>query len=203
MTLKVGLTGGIGCGKSTVLGRLAGHGVPVLDADDCVRALQEPGQAGYQAIVEAFGPECLAADGTLNRGWLRARVFADESARRRLEAVLHPAVRDAIAQWCARQTAAYCVVAIPLLVETGDYPFLDRVVVIECEPAQQIARVAARSGIPTADIEAIIQAQASTEERRAIADDLLDNGADEAALFRQIDALHRELSAACPSESGH
>lgn len=199
MSLKVGLTGGIGCGKSTALRRFAELGVPVMDADDCVREVQEPGTPAYKAIVEAFGASCVAADDRLDRARLRSMVFKDEAARRTLEAIVHPAVREAISAWCARQTASYCVVAIPLLIESGDYAFLDRVVVVDCEPAQQIARVAARSQLSPGEVEAIMRSQATPAQRRAAADYILDNRGDETALCRQVDELHAVLRQSPPS----
>lgn len=240
MGLRVGLTGGIGSGKSSVLAALARHGVPVLDADDVVHAVQRPDARAYRAIVAHFGEACLNPDGTLNRPWLRARVFTDPACRQALEAIVHPAVREAILAWCNScggtavpsththgdagsgcdaDTAArsepphappakhrtqsevrripppYCVVAIPLLLESGEYAFLDRVVVVECSEAQQIARVGARSGLSEAEVRAIIATQATPEARRQAADYLIQNTGSAEALEASVEALHQRLLA--------
>ena len=199
MGLRVGLTGGIGCGKSSVLANLARLGVPVLDADDVVHAVQRPGADAYRAIVKHFGEACLNPDGTLNRPWLRARVFAEPACREALEAIVHPAVRKAIFEWCTAQSGdaapPYCVVAIPLLLESGEYGFLDRVVVVECSEAQQITRVGARSGLSEAEVRAIIATQATPEARRQAADYLIQNADSAEALEVAVEALHQRLLA--------
>lgn len=167
--LRVGLTGGIGCGKSRVAGLFASLGAPVLDADTLNRELQTPGHDLYAAIVDRFGPGILDARGHLDRGALRSRIFADPAERQALEALVHPAVEAAIEQRLAalpEETTPYAVIVVPLLFEAGWETRFDHVVVVHCEPSEQIARVTQRDGRSSAEVEAIIEAQMNPNERR-------------------------------------
>jgi dephospho-CoA kinase len=198
----VGLTGGIGSGKSTVADCFAALGVPVIDTDVIARALTAPGGAALEAIRAAFGATVMQADGTLDRAVLRRRVFADSAARHQLEAILHPRIRQGVAQKLATLTAPYALIVIPLLVETGDYrDVLNRVLVVDCPEAVQIARVMARSGLVHGEIKAILAAQAGRAERLAVADDIIVNTVSLGALRAEVAALHQRylaLAAAAP-----
>ena len=174
----IGLTGGIASGKSAVTDRFIARGVAVADADVAARAVVEPGQPALAEIVAAFGDGLLQADGRLDRGALRARVFADDVARRRLEAILHPPIRAALRHACEAAAGPYAVVAIPLLVEGGArtaYPWLDRILVVDVSAELQRARLMQRDGIDATLAERMLGAQASRRERLAIADDVIVN----------------------------
>jgi dephospho-CoA kinase len=198
----VGLTGGIGSGKSTVADCFAALGVPVIDTDVIARELTAPGGTALDAIRAVFGATVMQADGTLDRAVLRRRVFADSAARHQLEAILHPRIRQGVAQKLATLTAPYALIVIPLLVETGDYrDVLNRVLVVDCPEAVQIARVMARSGLAHGEIKAILAAQAGRAERLAVADDIIVNTVSLGALRAEVAALHQRylaLAAAAP-----
>jgi dephospho-CoA kinase len=188
----VGLTGGIGSGKSTVADCFAALGVPVVDTDVIARELTAPGGAALDAIRAAFGEAVMQTDGTLDRAALRRRAFTDAAARRQLEAILHPRIRRVVEQTLAALAAPYALVVIPLLVETGGYrDLLNRVLVVDCPEDLQIARVVARSGLTRDEVMAILAAQASRAERLAVADDVLVNTASPEALRAHVAALHR------------
>lgn len=198
----VGLTGGIGSGKSAVAECFAAHGVPVVDTDVIARDLTAPGGAALDAIRAVFGETVIQANGTLDRAALRRRVFADSAARRQLEAILHPRIRQAVEQTLATLTAPYALIVIPLLVETGGYrDVLNRVLVVDCPEEVQIVRVMARSGLTHDEIKAILAAQAGRAERLAVADDIVGNTASLEALRAEVAALHQRylaLAAASP-----
>jgi dephospho-CoA kinase len=193
---KVGLTGGIGSGKSTVADLFAGQGVPVIDTDVIARALTAPGGMALDAVRAAFGDQVMQADGALDRAALRRRVFSDADARHQLEAILHPRIRLAVEQQLATLSAPYVLIVIPLLVETGAYQeVLDRVLLVDCPEDQQITRVMARSGFTLDEVKAILAAQAGRAARLAIADDVISNTASPEALRTQVAALHRRYLA--------
>ena len=188
----VGLTGGIGSGKSTVADCFAAHGVPVIDTDVIARELTAAGGAALDAIRAVFGETVMQTDGTLDRAALRRRVFADADARRQLETILHPRIRRVVEQTLAALTTSYALIVIPLLVETGGYrDLLNRVLVVDCPEDLQIARVMARSGLSRDEVMAILAAQASRAERLAVADDVLVNTASPEVLRAHVAALHR------------
>lgn len=192
----VGLTGGIGSGKSTVADCFAAHGVPVIDTDVIARELTAPGGAELDAIRAVFGETVMRADGTLDRAALRRRIFADAAARRQLEAILHPRIRQVVGQTLATLTAPYALIVIPLLVEAGGYrDVLDRVLVVDCPEDVQIARVMARSGLTHDEIKAILAAQAGRAERLAVADDIIVNTVTLEALRGEVAALHQRYLA--------
>jgi dephospho-CoA kinase len=192
----VGLTGGIGSGKSTVADNFAAQGVPVIDTDVIARDLTAPGGAALDAVRAAFGEAVMQADGTLDRAALRRRVFSDSASRHRLEAILHPLIRQRVEQALGTLTAPYALVVVPLLVETGGYrDVLDRVLVVDCPEDMQIERVIARSGLTRDEVTAILAAQASRAERLAAADDVIVNSASPEALRTQVAALHRRYLA--------
>lgn len=190
--LRIGLTGGIGSGKSTVADLFAARGVPVIDADLIARALVAPGQAALTDIVSRFGAAILQADGQLDRARLRAQIFNDAAQRQHLEAILHPRIRAEMDARVATQTSAYGLLVIPLLFETGQRDMVDRVLVVDVPAAVQRARVAARDHLSDAQIDAILTAQIQRDVRLQGADDVIDNSGDAAALEQQIDKLHHQ-----------
>ena len=197
--LIVGLTGGISSGKSTVAERFAARGVPCIDADQLTRDLVEPGEPLLKRLVASFGEGTLDAQGRLDRRRLRERVFADPVERRRLEALMHPAVYAAMRGRIAALDAPYCLLVIPLLVETGAQSRVHRVLVVDVDEATQRARTAARDGVSPEQVEAILASQASRAERLAAADDVIDNGGDRDALEARVEALHHRYLALAQS----
>ncbi len=199
--LIVGLTGGIGSGKSTVAERFDVRGVPVIDADVIAREVVEPGTPGLARVVEAFGRDILDENGRLNRSRLGARIFQDPESRKRLEAILHPLIRAEMQRRITHITAPYCVLVIPLLIESGQSDLVHRILVVDTPRELQSRRVAARDKRPPAEIEAILDAQASREERLAAAHDVIVNDTDLNALDQQVARLHQrylELSRTKP-----
>jgi len=193
--LRIGLTGGIASGKSAVAGAFARLGVPIIDTDRLAREVVEPGRPALAAVVAEFGPEILGPDGRLDRRRLRALVFADAGRRRRLEAILHPAIRAAMAAEIAAVAAPYVVVAIPLLVESGQRSEFDRVLVVDCPPETQFARLVERDRETPEGARAILAAQAGREARLAAADDVLENTGSLADLDLAVRQLHERYLA--------
>jgi dephospho-CoA kinase len=193
--LRVGLTGGIGSGKSTVGALLAEHGAVVIDSDALAREVVAAGSTGLAAVVDAFGPEMLTATGELDRAAMGRRVFADPAARARLEAVIHPLVRRRAAEMEATApTDAVVVHDIPLLVETGQAGDFDVVVVVDAPVEIQIDRLTRERGMTAEEARSRIDAQASREERLAVADHVVANDATPAELSRAVDRLWTQLS---------
>jgi dephospho-CoA kinase len=191
-----GLTGGIGSGKSTAAGMLAQLGASVLDADDVSRSLTAAGGAALPAIREAFGNAVAPPDKPLDRAAMRSLVFADLAARVRLEAILHPLVREALSRHAATAQGAYALLVVPLLFESRGYAGrIARAIVVDCSERVQVARTVARSGMPAADVQAIMAAQWPRWRRLQAADDVLWNGGDREGLARQCEALHARLCA--------
>ncbi len=193
--LRVGLTGGIASGKSTVAGLFSVLGVPVIDTDQVAREVVAPGTAGLAAVVARFGHEVLQDDGTLDRRALRQRVFADPQARADLEALLHPLIHAATQQHSLRAKGPYHLIAVPLLAEKGLRDRYDRVLVVDCDPTLQRSRVMLRDRCDEAAAQAILDAQASRAQRLAVADDVLVNDGDLRALARRVAALHQQYLA--------
>ena len=189
----IGLTGGIAAGKTAVSNGFAAHGITVADADLAARAVVAPGQPALAAIAERFGARVIQADGQLDRAALRRIVFADPQARRTLEAITHPAIRAAMIQQCRQASSAYAIAAIPLLAEAGrgQYPWIDRVLVIDLPEAVQLQRLMRRDGIDAALAQSMIDAQASRADRLARADDVIDNSGARDSLPAQVAGLHR------------
>jgi dephospho-CoA kinase len=190
--LRIGLTGGIGSGKSTVSALLAARGAVIIDADRIAREVVEPGTPGLARIVEAFGDGVLAADGSLDRAALAAVVFADPDARRRLDGIVHPLVRARATELAAAAPPDSVLVNdVPLLVETGQASSYDLVLVVEAAPATRVSRLVQR-GLTAEDARARIAAQASDGQRRAVADVVLDNGGTPEQLAAQVDRFWAE-----------
>lgn len=192
--LVVGLTGGIGAGKSTVARMFAARGIEVFDADAVAHRLLEPGQPALKGVVRAFGSDILGADGGLDRATLRRRVFAEPKSRRRLEGIVHPLVYAELARLVLGATGSYCLLCVPLLLETGRRRSVDRLLVVDCPETVQIERVVRRSGLQPEEVRAIMAAQVSRSERLAAADDVIVNAADPASLEAEVDVLHRRYS---------
>ena len=189
--LVVGLTGGIASGKSTAAAFFRQQGVPVIDADQVARDVVAPGLPGLVAVAAAFGPGVLQGDGTLDRRRLREIVFADPTQRQRLEAILHPLIRDEIHARLAQISAPYCVLDVPLLIESPPLRALvQRVLVIDIPAELQVTRLMQRDGMTLAQCEAMLAAQASRERRLEGADDVVDNAGDMKALQRQLESMH-------------
>jgi dephospho-CoA kinase len=196
---RVGLTGGIASGKSTVADLFAARGVTVLDTDLIARQVVAPGQPALEQIVEAFGSGILGADGRLDRPALRARIFADPAARKRLEAILHPAIRAELDRQSIAAGGLYQVLVIPLLVEGGRIDTVDRVLVVDCPVEMQMERLTARDGETAESAMKIIASQASRETRLAAADDVIVNAGRPEDLSDQVaslDAKYRQLAGA-------
>jgi dephospho-CoA kinase len=198
---RIALTGGIASGKSTVADFFARRGVPVIDSDRLAREVVAANTPGLAAVRARFGADVIDQDGTLDRRALRARVFADPSARRDLESILHPLIRQAMAEESARRPGPYQLFAIPLLVESGRAAEFDRVLVVDCPEALQIRRVMARDGSDEAGARAVLAAQASRHERLAVADDVIENAADLASLETEVAALHERYLAAAARQA--
>ncbi|WP_404357725.1 dephospho-CoA kinase [Methylotuvimicrobium sp. KM1] len=188
--LKIGLTGGIGSGKTTIADLFAKLDVPVIDADDIAREVVEPGSQALEQIRNAFGERVIAADGNLDRGAMRELVFADTEQKRKLEAIVHPMVRQSILKRVASLDASYCVICIPLLVESGMVNLVDRVLVVDCPVETQIERVTKRDCLDEKIVRAIIASQATREQRKALANDLIDNATSDSMLAEQVKKLH-------------
>ncbi len=186
----MGLTGGIGCGKSTVSALFSELNVPVIDADDIARQLVEPGQLALTEIGRLFGDQILNSDGTLNRARMRDLVFSDPVQKQRLESVLHPMVYSVMQQKIDSLATPYCIVSIPLLFETQMAHFVDLILVIDCPVTMQIERVERRDGLDKARIQSIIESQVSREFRINHADDVIDNSELGIDLAEDVKKLH-------------
>lgn len=193
----VGVTGGVASGKSEVTRRFEALGIVVADADLAARAAVAPGSEGLAEVAAAFGPQVLAADGGMDRAAMRRLVFADEAARKRLEAIVHPRVRAMLQAQCEQAPGAYAIAAIPLLAEGGRdaYPWLHRVLVVDVPTAVQQTRVMQRDRIDAELAARMIAAQATREARLAVADDIVVNDGPLEALQAQVEALDRRYRA--------
>ena len=189
--LIVGLTGGIGSGKSTVAELFRVHGIDIIDADVVAHALSRPGTSTFKEIVTRFGKRILAQDGTLDRGLLRTEVFQDPVKRKQLESIMHPPIRREMARLLAESTSDYVIFVIPLLVETQRSESVDRILVVDAPETLQMARTVARDGSSAATVQGIIDAQATRRERLALADDVIRNDVDFGELANQVECLHQ------------
>ena len=192
--LTIGLTGGIGSGKSAAAECFSRLGAAIVDSDAIAHELTAPGGAAMPVLKSAFGKAVMAADGRLDRVRIRRQAFADPEVRKRLEAILHPMIRARADERCQEALdagAPYVVLVVPLLVESGAYEGrVDRVAVVDCDDETRIARVMARSGLSRLEVERIMAAQATREQRLAAADDVVDNNGTHADLEAQVRDLH-------------
>jgi dephospho-CoA kinase len=199
-TYVVGLTGGIGSGKTAVADAFAALGVEIIDTDALAHGLSAVGQPGFAAIRDAFGDGILRPDGVIDRSALRRLVFADAAARSRLEGVLHPLIGAEVARRVEQWSGAYGVVVVPLLLEReGVRSLVDRILVVDCPEEEQVRRVVARNGLSPAEVRAIMATQLDRQQRLAAADDILDNAGTPDAIAPQVLALdgrYRRLAVA-------
>ncbi len=190
--IAIGLTGGIGSGKSTVAERLRARGAAIVDTDEISRALTAAGGAAMPLLREAFGASFVAADGSLDRAAMRRLAFGDPAARERLEAILHPEIRRAAERALAAAHGPYAVMVVPLLFEKGGWrERVARTLVVDCDEEVQVARTMERSGLGREEVLEVMRAQWPRWRRLQVADDVVWNGGDEAALDPQLDRLHR------------
>lgn len=192
MPLVIGLTGGIGSGKTAAAEEFARLGATVVDADEIAHEITSAGGAAIPGVRDLFGDVYIDTHGAMDRRKMRERVFADPGARQRLETLLHPMIREESRRRIATAKGPYVVHVVPLLVESPDYfRRVDRVLVVDCPEDVQLARVRERSGLAEEEVRRIIASQATRAMRQAAADDLIDNGGNLEALFAQVRALHR------------
>ena len=199
----VGLTGGIASGKTLVGDAFAALGVPVADADQIARAVVAPGSEALAQIVDQFGAACLLPDGSLNRRWMREKVFDDAALRVKLEQITHPQIQVRMQTWRDTQRAPYCILMVPLLLETGDDSLIDRVLVVDSSPEDQLRRLMQRDRLTETLARQIMAAQLTRRGRLALADDVIDNTGDLQNLAPQVEELHRrylELATQARSE---
>ena len=202
MTYCVGLTGGIGSGKSAAADVFAELGAAVVDTDAISHALTAAGGAAMEPIRGAFGDDYVSGDGSLDRARMRALAFSDPDAKRRLEAILHPMIRAATGAQIAAAKAPYVMLVVPLLLETGAYrDRVARVLVVDCDESLQVERTMARSRIPEEAVRRIMAAQLPRAERLRRADDVISNDGDMAALRAQVEALHTQYAAAAAAHA--
>ncbi len=188
--LKIGLTGGIGSGKSAVSELFKRYAIPIIDADFIAHQLTKIGQPALDAIQQAFGEDVFEPNGKLNRARLRDIIFADTQKKQQLEAILHPLIYAAMQEHIDQLNTAYCIVSVPLLIENKKTDFVDRVLIVDCPETLQIARVKARDKLSEAQIQAIMAHQVSRTERLAHADDVIDNSKQARQLAEQVKKLH-------------
>jgi len=189
---RVGLTGGVASGKTTVAALFTELGAGLVDTDQLAREVVATGEPGLEAVIEAFGADILLDSGDLNRGALRAIVFRDPDERRKLEALLHPLIRARTLSQLETIEAPYAVVVVPLLVETDFAQFVDRILVVDCPRELQLERLVRRDQISAADAEAMVAAQADRKTRSARADDILDGSQSLATTRKRVGMLHTD-----------
>jgi len=190
--LCIGLTGGIGSGKTSAADIFSGFGVPVIDADVIAHEVVQSGQPALQSIANAFGIEVIGEDGQLRRTYLRKLIFANLSARRKLEAIIHPLVYDEITRRTGLVEYPYCIISSPLLLESLSLHDIDRVLVIDLPESLQIERASKRDGLQAIDIKKIVDSQIGRQERLDAADDIIINDRDMSFLRTQIETLHKK-----------
>ena len=204
MTFVVGLTGGIGSGKSAVAALFARRGITVVDTDAIAHELTSPGGGAMEAILESFGSDFITPEGALDRARMRALVFRDPQSKRRLERILHPRIRAESAVRIAAASSPYVILVVPLLVEAGgDRARYQRVMVVDCDEAVQIERVMRRSHLPDDEVRRIMASQVGRQERREAADDVVDNSEGLDDLEPQVEALHRRYLALAREHPRH
>jgi dephospho-CoA kinase len=190
--LRIGLTGGIGSGKTTVTGLFAARGVAIIDTDHIARDIVAPGSALIGQLGQLFGAEIITADGALDRSRLRKVVFNDALKREQLEGLMHPLIRTRTLEQIALATSPYCIVVVPLLLEKGWQSLVDRILVVDTSPQIQLARTQQRDRLSAEEVRAIIAVQISREKRLAAADDIIVNDAGMEKLVLQVEQLHQK-----------
>ena len=199
----VGLTGGIGSGKSTIARAFAEHGVNIVDTDRIAHQVSASGGAAIESLRDAFGNDAIASDGSMDRDWMRQRVFDNEQERHKLERIVHPIIRQITNEQVMAKPEPYVIIDVPLLIESGNWENrCDRVLVVDCQVQTQIDRVIQRNGFTRERIDSIIAVQATREQRLAAADDVLDNDNELEESLRRVDELHQQyLSLAAQKQS--
>ncbi|WP_417883948.1 dephospho-CoA kinase [Vibrio rumoiensis] len=201
MTMVVGLTGGIGSGKTTIANLFHDQfGIEIIDADVVAREVVEPGTRGLNAIAEYFGEQVLTSEGELDRAALRERIFNNVDEKKWLNNLLHPLIRQSITQQLSKVSSDYSLLVVPLLVENNWQPMIDRLLVIDVQPETQIARTRQRDGVSEDQVHSILASQASREERLSFADDVINNDAPlneqtKQKLLSQVTVLHKKYLA--------
>ena len=193
--MLVGLTGGIGSGKSAAADQFANFGIDVVDADLASRVVVEPGMQALRKIVEHFGEDILQADGNMDRAKLRAIVFADSQERKWLQGLLHPLISDYLQEQVKASTSPYCLLVNPLLLESGQAHWCDEIVVVDVPEETQVQRTMVRDNNPRSQVESIVAAQMSRSDRLAGATQVITNDQDLAYLHSQVETLHKEFLA--------
>jgi dephospho-CoA kinase len=193
--LRIGLTGGIASGKSTVADMFAALGITVIDTDIIAREVVQPGQPALRKIRSVFGDSVFKSDGTLDRGALRQQIFSSDAAREKLQAILHPLIQAQTVQRINAASGSYIVIVVPLLVESPLREQMDRILVVDCDEATQIRRLLARDAETEDQARRILAAQASRNERLDIADDIIHNNSSIEAISAQVSALHDSYTA--------
>ncbi|NOZ10657.1 MAG: dephospho-CoA kinase [Gammaproteobacteria bacterium] len=189
--IKIGLTGGIASGKTTVANLFHELGVPVIDADEISHRITEPGHRAYSEIITQFGDEILLSDDCIDRAKLRDKIFKDDAARSQLESILHPMIMADMLTQVAALDAPYCILVIPLLLEAHQHDLVDRILVIDADRKHQLARLVQRDGIDEEHGHRILAAQISRSKRLAAADDVIDNNDDPSELATRVEELHQ------------
>lgn len=192
--LKIGLTGGIGSGKSTVCRLFAELGAPIIDADIIARQLVEPNSSTLKKLVRQFGKQILNPDQSLNRAYLRDLVFSDKSKKAELDQLMHPLIYDEIEKQVKALNSSYCIIAIPLLLETQQMQRVDRIVVVDCNADTQLLRVVSRDHLKPEQVLNIIASQMPRQQRLSFADDVIDNSCSPAHLAEQVKRLHNSYN---------
>lgn len=196
MTFIVGLTGGIGSGKSKASEFFASHNIDIIDTDQVSHTVTQPQGVAIQPIKEAFGDVYITAEGALDRAKMRERVFSDDESRKKLEAILHPLIQQEVSHQIKLTQSPYAIIVVPLLVETGSYrDKIQRILVIDCDEAQQISRTMIRSKLDEQTVRDIMAIQAFRQERLTHADDVITNNQDLTFLQKQVDDLHKKYLA--------
>ena len=192
--LVVGLTGGIGSGKTAVSNRLQALGATIIDTDEIAHSLTKVGGLAMPDIQKTFGEEALLPDGSMNRDYMRALVFKDPGKRIELEKILHPKIRELVQQYLNAGAPLYFVLVVPLLFEKGGWgELMDEIIVVDCPEEQQVRRVIQRNGWPETQVRTVMQNQATRERRRAGATQVIENNGDLAELIEKIDFMHQKL----------
>lgn len=191
--LIIGLTGGIGSGKTAVSDRFMALGIHIVDADIAARTIVEPNKPAWFEIKEYFGPEVLSGDGNLNRPWLRQQVFADNEKRKKLESITHPRIRDEIIRDLSSSISQYTILASPLLIESGQAQLVDKIIVVDVPESTQVERTCARDNNDEEQVKRIIAAQLPRDKRLSHGDIIIDNNQSIEKLGQQIESIHQQL----------